>query len=230
MTDRLRTWLHKARVRLFPVALRRVLRPASTGVQLVRLGSVYGGWVVPQAILERPSVCYLFGLGTDASLELALAEAGMAEVHSFDPTPEAIAFASAHLGSVERVSFHPVGVWASDGPQRFFAPKNPAHVSHSILNLQSTDRYFVAECRRLPTLMKELGHDRLDLVKLDVEGAEIAVIEDLLVSDVRPRALCVEFDQPAPLRPMLRTIRQLTEAGYRLVAIDRWNYTFVRSG
>jgi hypothetical protein len=75
--------------------------------------------------------------------------------------------------------------------------------------------------------MRELGHDFLDLLKLDIEGAEHLVIDSILAEDLRIRILCVEFDQPIPIRRFLVTLKKLRSAGYRLVCVDRLNYTFV---
>jgi hypothetical protein len=38
----------------------------------------------------------------------------------------------------------------------------------------------------------------------------------------------VEFDPPEPLRKTIKAVRALQRAGYALVRIDRWNYTFTR--
>src|SRR3546814_13240808 len=90
----------------------------------------------------------------------------------------------------------PVGLWSEDATLRFYAPRDPTHVSHSIVNLQETESYFEARCRSIASLMAELGHDRLDLLKVDVEGAEHEVIRSMLASGIRPteigRASCRE--------------------------------------
>lgn len=216
------------RVRFLPNLLKHVFRPHTGDRDLERLGSQYGGWIVPSSALVPGAVCYLFGLGTDASLELALASKGAMEIHTFDPTPEAIAFARSTLKDCETITFHPLGVWSSDGTQRFFAPRKNGHVSHSILNLQRTDHFFEAECRRVITHMHSLGHTRLGLLKLDVEGAELTVLDDLLRTPLRPGVICVEFDQPCSVRHIARMVRRLRSADYALLAVDHWNYTFAR--
>lgn len=176
-------------------------------------------------LLDGNSVCYLAGVGEDVTFDLALIDAIGCDVWAMDPTPRAIAFA----GSVEQPKFHflPLGVWSEDAELKFFAPSNPAHVSHSAVNSQGTEGYFVAECRSVRSFMKELGHDRVDLLKLDIEGAEVAVVADLLSNGPLPKVLCVEFDAPEPLRSTLRRVRQLNEAGYQTVQVEGLNGTFV---
>lgn len=103
-------------------------------------------------------------------------------------------------------------------------------MSYSAVNLQNTVDYIEAPCRRISSLMSELGHDRLDLIKIDIEGAEYEVLRSMLEDSVTVNVLCIEFDQPSPFRRTVRAVRQLRGAGYRLVHVDGWNCTFVREG
>src|SRR3546814_6680237 len=106
------------------------------------------------------------------------------------------AYFADHAKEVKNFHFMPVGLWSEDATFRFYAPRDPTHVSHSIVNLQETESYFEARCRSIASLMAELGHDRLDLLKVDVEGAEHEVIRSMLASGIRPTVLCMELDQP----------------------------------
>ncbi len=96
------------------------------------------------------------------------------------------------------------------------------------MNLQRTEGYFEALCRSIPSLMRELRHDRIDLLKIDIEGAEHRVIRSMLEAGVRPAVLCMEIDQPVKPRTLWRTVRRIRAAGYDLVAVDHWNLTFLR--
>lgn len=40
----------------------------------MRLGSKYGGWIVPATLVRPDSVCYCVGVGEDISFDLALIE------------------------------------------------------------------------------------------------------------------------------------------------------------
>lgn len=207
----------------------KLLVRASPRSDLQRLGSIYGGWIVPTSLLSSDSVCYLAGVGEDISFDLQLIDRFGCGVYAFDPTPRAIAYAE--ITDVPSLFIlMPVGLWSSDTNLRFYAPANPEHVSHSIVNLQDSDDFFEAPVRGLSSLMSELGHTRIDLLKLDIEGAEYEVIDQMLNSDVDVRVLCVEFDQPTPLSKALGYVSRLKNAGFTPVAIDGWNVTFVASG
>ena len=131
--------------------------------------------MIPATLLEESSVCYCVGVGEDITFDLALIERFGCQVFAFDPTPRAIQHVKATTSAVGSFHFYPVGLWSADGRLKFFAPQNPCHVSHSIVNLQGTTGYFEAECKRLSTIMRELEHTSLDLLKLDIEGAEYEV-------------------------------------------------------
>ena len=207
--------------------------------RLQRFGTEYGGYVVPLGELEPGDICYCFGAGEDVSLEIDLATAIPVQVHIFDPTPRAIEHverlqiqAPAEVAS--RVHMHPWGAWSQDCAMQFFAPQDPSHVSHSILNMQKTNSSFIAECRRPDTMMRELDHIRVKLVKLNIEGAEYEVIRTLFEESIFPAAICINFDElhthiDGKATERLRNlIEQFVEAGYIAVSAEQCRATFVR--
>lgn len=205
----------------------RVL-PVHGRPDLERLGSEgYGGFIVAANLLSQESICWCAGVGEEITFDLALIQRFGCQVWGLDPTPRAIRHVKIHASHEPRYHFLPVGLWSEDVTLSFFAPQNPSHVSYSIVNLQGTQESFDAPCRSVRSLMNELGQNRIDLLKLNIEGAAYAVLESMARDDIRPRQLCISFDQPTPLRKVLNACRRLLAGGYKLVAIDGWNFTFV---
>ena len=200
---------------------------ASLGLE--RIGSDYGGWIVPASLIAHDWVCYCGGVGEDITFDLGLIERFGVSVIAFDPTPRAIAHVAVAAADEPRFRFMPVGLWSEDTTLRFFAPKDPAHVSHSVVNLQRTAEYFEAPVRSLLSVMSELGHRSIDLLKLDIEGAEHRVLAATLAAGIRPKVICTEIDQPVGALRFWSTIRRVRSAGYSLVAMAGWNFTFVRN-
>lgn len=203
---------------------------APGGPALERLGSDYGGWFVPREISSN-WVVYSLGIGQDASFDRAVIERHGVTVHGFDPTPTAVAYVTEWRTTppilTERFNFTPVGVWDSDCTLRFYEPKTRGWVgSYSALNLQGTDRYIEVPCRTLLTLMGERGHRHIDLLKMDIEGAEYRVLNAMIEHDTPVHWLCVEFDQPVPLATTRAMIKRLNGRGFLLRHVDRWNFTF----
>jgi FkbM family methyltransferase len=209
--------------------LRRSLQVMARG-DLVRIGTTYGAWTIPGSMLSEESVCYLAGLGEDASFDLGLIERFGCTVHAFDPVPEAARYAEGVCAREPRFHFHPVGLWSADGALRFYENAEPGFVSRSATNMHGTGAFSEAPVRAVDSLMGELGNSRVDLLKLSVEGSEYEILGDTLAKRVPVGVLCVEFAQPAPLPPIREQIAALEQAGYELVCASlppfNWKLTF----
>jgi FkbM family methyltransferase len=131
----------------------------------LRLGSDYGGWWVCPDDLDQASIVYAVGVGTDISFDLGMIHQFGLTLHAFDPTPKSIAWVRAQQLPPQFV-LHEVGVADYDGVAQFFSPKNTNNVSHSIVQQRYvSDEAIEVKVARLTTIMGELGHDHLDLLK-----------------------------------------------------------------
>lgn len=194
-------------------------------------GSPYGGWTLCPDGLDCDSVVYSFGVGEDITFDRSLIARFGVTVHAFDPTPRAVAWVRRQVVPASFV-FHPYGVADYDGVAQFFAPDDPAHVSRSMVYGARGAETAEGEVHRLETILRMLGHTRIDLLKLDIEGAEYAVLEDLIRSGVDVGQLLVEFHHRRPEIGATRTeeaIRRLREVGLRLFHIsdNGQNYAFI---
>ena len=198
----------------------------------VTLGSEYGGWTIPADALDAESICYCVGCGEDISFDLELMRRYSCSVYGFDPTPRSIAYVRKATADIPAYRFLEVGIWSTEGTVRFFAPADARHVSHSITNLAGVESYLEIPTRRLSNVLREHGHSRLALLKLDIEGAENEVIRSILEDRLQIDILLVEFDElgfPTPQRMALMkaSLRALFDYGYRLFNITGANFTFV---
>jgi len=206
-------------------------RPESRGtgfrVQLEKpclfLGSSYGGWTVCPEGLHRGSVAYSFGIGKDITFDLELIRRFGVTVHAFDPTPESIDWLRGQKLPVEFVP-HAYGLAAHDGTARFHPPENPQHVSHSMVHRGRPRAPSIeAPVHRLGTITAMLGHTRIDLLKMDIEGAEYEALEDLLRSGNHVPQLLVEFHHRFPgigIKSTRSTIAALNASGYTIFSIS----------
>ena len=199
---------------------------------LKRLGSDYGGWYAPTAEIGPESVVYSGGIGGDVTFDKALMKLCGCKVFGYDPTPTAIQYVADQRAAGEltdRFHFTPVGLWDSETDLKFFAPKTRGWVgSYSALNLQgSEDREAISvPVKRLSTLMKDNGHTLIDFLKIDIEGAEYRVINEIIEKNMAIRWLGIEFDQPVPFWTTNCAIQRLRTTGYQLCKVDRWNFIF----
>jgi FkbM family methyltransferase len=197
----------------------------------------------------------LAGAGEDIGFDCALVEKFGSRIRIVDPTPRAIAhfeqlisaitkgekfpinksledFYTIDSSHLSRIQFLPFGLAGEDKEMKFYYPQDPSHVSCSTLNLQKTDKWFNASCYRLATLMIQQGDQALDLLKMDIEGGEYAVIDDLLLSGLLPHYLLIEFDEAhtpldgGAMDRMKSRIRALENSNMRCIALDGCNATF----
>ncbi len=211
---------------IIALIVRALFRP-SRCPDLVRVGSAYGGWWVPESQLIAGSTAYCAGAGEDITFDMELFRRGL-RVVVFDPTPRAIAFVAQNDPTHPRFVFVPEGWWHSTTMLRFFAPRNSDHVSHSVVNLQCTSEYFTAKVRSVRESAEQLGDQNVSIIKMDIEGAEFNVIDAMLTEGPLPNVLCVEFDAPRPFRRLKGYVGRLKIAGYELNKIDGYCFTFTR--
>lgn len=220
---------------------RRLRRDYVTGfavrprADLVRLGDTYGGWVVPTSLLHQNSIVYCVGCGENISFDLAVIADFGCSVYALDPTPRAMAFVERAAGREPRYHFEGLGLWDTDTTLRFYAPKDPSHVSHSLTNLQQTSDFIEVPVERLSRTLARHGHDRITLLKLDIEGAEYKVLQSVLDDEIPVEVLCVEYDEfhhplDSKYRSRIRaSLRQLQLRGYTIVDAYAGNYTLVHA-
>ena len=218
-----RNGLKRAR-RVFQSAIGRdVFARATLNCPKLYLGNQGASWCISPNGLSKNSIIYSFGVGHDISFDLALIAQFGTRVHAFDPTPRSIAWVKAQRIPAEFV-FHEYGLGMRDGTATFHPPSNPNFVSYSMVAHESALNCGVeAPIYRLAAIMKMLGHERVDLLKMDIEGAEYPVISDILESKVDVRQIVVEFHHrwlEIGLNETRAAIRELNRAGYRIFDIS----------
>lgn len=228
----------------------------------VRFGTIYGGWwVVDDGHLEN-TILVSAGLGEDASFDVEYITRYAARAVLVDPTPRSVlhyeemrsrfgknrteryagngaeAAAAYDLSRVSetQLTLCKKALWNANGKVRFYAPHDPRHVSHSIHNLANRGvesvSSFEVESVTLDSLMKANDYEKIDVLKLDIEGAEIEVIGDMLQKQIYPRQVLVEYDELASggergKKRIEKTHRDMLEVGYRLGYRERANCTYV---
>lgn len=189
-------------------------------------GADKGAWALDPTGLNASSAIYSFGVGRHIGFDLWLIRRFGATVHAFDPTPVAQTWLATQSLPPE-FRFHPVGLADFDGELSFYAPRRADSPDFSPVprTARAAAPATRGPVRRLATLMRELGHPRVDLVKMDIEGGEYRVIADLVEQpdSHRPAQLLVEFHHNFPTVPIewtLEAIRRLRDAGYRIAHIS----------
>ena len=224
-----------------------------------KLGTEYGGWIIPNDInLNENSIIYSAGVGEDISFDLLLSDKYKSNIYLIDPTQKAKKHyfevinyynnKSLFTGNIQKdyyekiqnlnpdlskILYLDIGLWDKLDKLKFYKQENENYVSQSLIEGMFTNNYDVVIVDTVKNVMNKLGHQHIDLFKLDIEGAEINVLEKMFSDNIFPKYLCVEFDlllknkDPHGLTQKLIN-KIINDYNYKILVNDNLNITFQR--
>lgn len=129
-------------------------------------------------------------------------------------------------------------LWVDDSGVQFLPPTDSSFVSHSIHPKISRDgnvagQQISVESISPSSLIQLLNPDDVALIKLDIEGAEVDVVPDLLLHFPKCSQFLIEFDiekveRTDSLDLELKTLQNLREAGFSATHRAGLNVLFTR--
>jgi len=148
-------------------------------------------WCICPEGISRSSIVYSLGVGRNISFDIAMIEKYQLHVYAFDPTPHSIEWVKSRTVP-EHFHFFDYGIASFDGTAMLY--DNPKHNSQSILRRpKGKETGLEVQFHTLKTVMETLGHKKIDILKMDIEGAEYEVLDNVLSSDIKVDQLLVEF-------------------------------------
>lgn len=187
-------------------------------------GNDYGGFYLCPNFLDENSIVYSFGIGEDMSFDNAVIKNHNCNVFGFDPTPKSVEWIKTQETS-NKFQFYDFGISNKNGIVNFFLPKNTGHVSGS-LDLQiniNENRKINVEVKSLSDIVDRLGHKHIDVLKMDIEGSEYDVLENILNSKIPITQILVEFHDRLFLNGHLKSkkiIEKMKNCGYQMFGIS----------
>ena len=188
-------------------------------------GNNYGGFYVCPDFLNSNSIIYSVGIGEDISFDLALIETSGCHVFGFDPTPKSISWIKNHPALPSNFLFFEYGIADRTGMVDFYLPKNTEYISGSFVKQD-----FVSEKQKISVEMKSwediintLGHTQIDVLKMDIEGAEYEVLDSILKASIPIHQILIEFHERWIEGGKIKTINaieKLKNHGYEIFGIS----------
>lgn len=146
------------------------------------------------------TVVFDVGANVGAYARLTLERLPDVELHCFEPSPHALERLRVALERYPAVHVHPFGLGRAEALEPLYGDSPGSELAsvyarrldhHGIVSNVQGD----VPLRRLDDVLPELGLERVDLLKLDVEGHELAVLEGAAraLHDGRLEAIQFEF-------------------------------------
>jgi FkbM family methyltransferase len=139
----------------------------------------------------------------------------------------------------KHISFIAKALWNFTGVITFYPPKDPNRDSSGSINsihtfYKRSDYFVEVPCTTILEIMKSMNIVYIDLMKLDIEGAALEVIDSMLADKIFPKQLIVEFDEMhfPSFKSRLRSFilfNKLKKNGYVLGHQDSCDFTFIRN-
>jgi len=194
----------------------------------------FGDWFLLADIANADQRVYSFGVGEDIDFDLALIEVKGLSVFAFDPTPNSVEWLN-RQDLPENFHFYPWAASGHDGSLYLYPRIRPdgsqSKVMYTIMAAPTArDDGVEVPAKTIGGIMQDLGHDRIDILKMDIEGAEYEVLDHLLKSSVRPQQLLVEFHHRFAgigIPKTLNAISHLRQSGYGLAHISSTGREFL---
>ncbi|HXH99843.1 MAG TPA: FkbM family methyltransferase [Sphingobacteriaceae bacterium] len=188
-------------------------------------GNDYGGFFVYPDILNEHSIVYSFGIGEDISFDKDIIAKHGCAVFGFDPTPKSIAWIE-NNSIPSQFSFFPYGIDDVTGIKTFFLPKNKNHVSGSVVEVDTISKLDAIDVcmKSFADIIKDLGHNEIDVLKMDIEGSEYKILPTILNSNVVVKQILIEFHHRMIKNGAKLTydsIELLDRHGYKLFAFSK---------
>ena len=197
-------------------------------------GNNYGGFYLYDKNIDNTSVIYSIGIGEDVSFDMELINKFNCKVFAYDPTPKSVKWVDKNV-NLDNFIFHPLGVANQKGEREFYLPKNQNHVSGSINKINSIEikNSIKLNFDSLNNLMKLNGHNKIDVLKMDIEGSEYDVIDSILTDKIEIDQILVEFHPHLIQNGRSKTknsIKKLENIGYKCFARSNsfFEYSFIK--
>lgn len=149
-------------------------------------------------------------------------------VHAVEPGAEARSFLERNVVGLPQVTVHPVALGSSDATMELYHSTGGIGEA-SLVDDGAAIGSEVVTVRDTGAWAREHGIDRIDILKVDVEGYEVAVLEGLGELATAAKVIYVEYDDRDARRRIEGLFAPTHELYAGVVFLDQGECTYVRA-
>lgn len=218
--------------------IRKIFRPflnwfwKSGSIPFVLRGTEYGAWPFPNALVGKDVEILTIGVGEDLSFEISVNAICTLNLLCFDPTIKAANYAKKVTPEFGKIKFINKAVVSDISKANFASPSNPDHVSMRMVEQKEGNANI--NMTSVELLTQDFPCNKFDIIKMDIEGFEITVLNTLLDFKIHPKYFLVEFHHNiysnCSVLDTHRLIRRLKSLNYECFFVSKTGseYGFVK--
>ena len=152
-----------------------------------------------------------------------------AAIHAFEPGREARAYLERNVASLPNVSVHPIGLYSVDRQARLYRGDDDLGKASVIRRPVNLDESEPVELRAGGAWAADQGIERIDILKVDVEGSEVEVLQGLAGLLPTVKVLFVEYDSRQARKALGRLLDATHELYVGNMFLDQGECTYLRA-
>lgn len=186
-------------------------------------------WNLNMQAIDRRSFVLSAGVGHDISFELDLIARTGCQMVLLDPSPTGCKTVE-NIQLPPEITFEPIALSDRSDEMTLAKPENHLEGSWRIAVDGVGDKM---PCTTIGAIMNRYSKNSVDLLKIDIEGFEYQVLQDMIDKQIPVKQVCVEIHDGNAFSKTRwdrwRLIYHLYKSGYRLIHHEGWDHTFLHS-
>jgi FkbM family methyltransferase len=152
-----------------------------------------------------------------------------AVIHAFEPGREARSYLERNVASFSNVRVHPVGLYSEDRHARLYKGDGDLGMASVIRREVNLDESEPVILRDAAAWASDQEINRIDVLKVDVEGCEIEVLASLAALLPTVKVLYVEYDSRRARKALGRLLDATHELLMGKLLLDQGECVYLRS-
>lgn len=213
----------------------------NSDIHCLRIGSEYGGWYVPSIINSSMSQKVLIsaGLGNDITFDMALMELGF-KVIGVDPINESVEYVEKIVSNNANYTLMKACLAKDNLGLFMYAPSKEGHISWSVISGKAHSKKLYPSITLDDLEENEtVGKARLKVLKMDIEGAEVEILNQIAQKSSVYGVCLAELDyiSKQPYQKFLKrsfaiirtkkVLKCLHRKGYVIIATEGYNFSWI---